>query len=48
MIRKCIDDLGSSKDVETNEHYVVREQHESREGICNFTLAKDVVTEITC
>lgn len=46
MIRQRIEDFGASKDMETNQHDIVGEQHESSELICDLALSKGVVSEV--
>ena len=47
MIRQGIEHLGTGEDVKANEKDVVGEQHKSGEFICNSTLSKRIVSEIT-
>ena len=46
VIREGVKDLGTSKDVESNQHNVVGEQHETGEFICNLALSANVVSEV--
>lgn len=47
VIRECVEDLGTSKDVETNEENVVGEQHEPGELVSKLAFAEGVVAKVT-
>ena len=47
MIRKSVEDLGTGKDVEADEHDVIEKQHDASEFIGDSALSKGVVPEIT-
>lgn len=46
MVRKGVEDLGASQDVETDKHNVIGQEHDAGEMICSTTLVEGVVAEI--
>ena len=47
MIRKRVEDLGASENMEANQEDIICQQHKGCEMICNHALAKDIVSKVT-
>lgn len=48
MAGQGIQDLSTSKDMESNQENIVREQHECREDVGSFALSEYIVSKVTC